>query len=169
MTKKALLTKYGTLAKDGASAIEVKNAITQAEKDLTPEDVDEIVLTVFEDPANDPEPAIPEEQPAPAPSVQSSAAGVLKKKYDIYRGQWHATKAVTGLDGKEVVVEWEFRKEGKPLKTGVPMEPEKAEYFNAGKRLRIGKCYTEQIIEVGYTGKVLDKLPNPFQVRDIVY
>lgn len=159
MTKKSLVVKYTAIAKAGGSAIEVKNAITQTEEGLTPEDVDDIVLTVFDEVGEG-------EEKAPTNTAAISAVPG-KKLYNILRGQWVAKRFVTGFDGKDTVIEWEFLPEGKAMKTGVPMEPDKAEIFNACKRIRAGRVFTEQMVEVGYTGKILDKLPNPFAVREI--
>jgi hypothetical protein len=171
MTKKSLVAKYAAIAKAGGSAVEVKNAITETEKELTPDEVDDIVLSIFDD--------VEEEEQQPAATGPAAASTDLppvdgkkdfsagKKRYNILRGKWWPTKSVPGLNGNELVVEWEFRPEGKPMKTGVPMEPGKADVFNASKRLRAGRVFTEQMVEVGYTGKILDILPNPFAVREI--
>jgi hypothetical protein len=174
MTKKSLQARFRSAIEGGASPIEVKNAITQAEPTLTPEEVDEIVLSLCDEQtakedAGDQTPA----DHQPAASTQAPDAGEIhpmlkgKKKYDIWRGKWHPRKAVTGLDGQDVVIEWEFMKDGKAVKTGVPMEPEKAELFNVGKHLRAGNTFTEQMIEVGYAGRIMDILPNPFTPREI--
>lgn len=167
MTKKSLLTKYGALAKEGATAVEIKNAITQAKPELSIEEVDEVVLEIFDDPSNDPEE--PKEEaaaPAAAP-IPTKSTGIIKKKYDIWKGKWVARKVITGPDGKDMVLEWEFMREGKAKRTGVPMEPEKADIFNHGKRLRLGNTLTEQMIESGYAGRILDTLPNPYQIREV--
>jgi hypothetical protein len=171
MTKKSLIAEYGKLSQQGASMVEVKNALTEARKELTPEEVDEIVLEIFNDPEHDPV-ADTQSQLAPAsntirqdPDKPHHAAG--KKRYDIYRGKWTPKKVTQGFDGKDFVLVWRFVPEGKPTKTGVPMEPEKAELFNASRRIRAGNTITEQLIEVGFEGDILDTLPNPFAVRDV--
>lgn len=176
MTKKSLLTKYEPMVEEGKSAVEIKNAIVQNEGDkaLTMEEVDEVVLSLFDDLANK------ENQPtadSQAPSANNSTAAVAEENsnipkgkvlYDIYQGTWWPIGVVTGHDNKEHVVEWEFRPEGNPKMTNVPCEPRRAEEFNAGKRLRAAKVPTEQMIEVGKVDKkVLDKLPNPNEVRRI--
>jgi len=171
MTKKSLMAKYEPMMSGGATAVEIKNAIMQneADKALTMEEVDEIVLELFEQ--ENPQGA---EQKAPAAGNDQKsevAAPVTpkgKKRYDIYQGQWWPVGVVTGHDGKDHVVEWEFRPEGKPKMTNVPCEPKRAEEFNAGKRLRAAKTPTEQMIEVGTVNKIIiDKLPNPNEVRRI--
>jgi len=166
MTKKSLLAKYQPLADAGASAVEVKNAITEAEKDLSLDQVDEIVFSIFDDLQED-RAKQPNTETAPAeePSTHPMLKG--KKLYDIFRGQWHPLESVTGFDGKDVVVLWEFRPEGKALKTGVPIEPAKADEFNHGKRIRAVKVFTEQMIPVGSTAKVYDELPDPTARRKI--
>jgi hypothetical protein len=178
MTKKSLLAKAAELAKAGASAVEVKNALTQAEPAIPITEIDEIVLATFDDPFNDPEPPKPgDQEPAAAAEVRPIVDGaiingkksVYKKKYDIMKGKWHARKAVRGLDGNDLVIEWEFVAEGKPTKTGVPMEPDKAEIFNSVRRIQQGNTFVEQLVEVGSTAKILHKIPNPFEVREIIY
>lgn len=174
MTKKSLQAKYRPAIEGGASPIEVKNAITLAETSLTLEEVDELVLSLCDE-QNEKENEQDQDPPnlQPPASTQSLDAGDIhpmlkgKKKYDIWRGKWHPRKAVSGLDGQDVVIEWEFMKEGKAMKTGVPMEPDKVEIFNKGKYLRAGNTFTEQMIEVGYEGRVMDILPNPFTPREI--
>lgn len=170
MTKKSLLAKYGALAKQGASAIEVKNAITETEKELKLEEVDEIVFEIFDDPTNDPEPEpIPAAAPQPAAvtTIVNGKKNVPKKKYDIWKGQWHARQMVKNFDGKDMVIKWEFIKEGKPVKTGVPMEEDKAELFNSSRRIQLGNTAIEQMIESGSTAPVFHILQNPFAVREI--
>ena len=178
MTKKSLLAKYAALAKAGASPIEVKNAITEAEKDLQPADVDEIVLEIFDQEEKDEQVEETAKTSQPEPEKALPAAAALqdpgkpdmtrgKKRYDIFRGQWHPRATITGPDGRDVVLKWEFMPEGKAVKTGVPMEPEKARIFNESKCLRIARTFTEQMIEVGSTEKVFDVLPNPYEVREI--
>lgn len=181
MTKKSLLAKYAPLEKAGASAIEVKNAITEAEKELTLEEVDDLVLTLFEDgekeeqanaaatPEKTAQPGATTETPPVATSVDPGKLDMTrgKKRYDIRRGQWHPRATITGPDGREIVLRWEFVPEGKAVKTGVPMEPDKAVVFNESKRLRVGRTFTEQMIEVGSTEKIMDILPNPYEVREI--
>ena len=179
MTKKSLLAKYAPLAKAGASAIEVKNAITEAEKDLPLVDVDEIALEIFDQEERDEQAAEATKivEPEASKDVALPAAtlpdpGKLdmtrgKKRYDIWRGQWHPRATITGPDGREIVLRWEFIPEGKAVKTGVPMEPDKVTIFNESKRLRVGRTFTEQMIETGSTEKVFDILPNPYEVREI--
>lgn len=178
---------------DGKSAVEIKNAITENEIDkaLTVEDIDEIVLALFDE-AEKADAAPAEQQTSaavsePAPQTSGITVGVQNAKgniinitsedpkvpkgkllYDIYQGQWWATATVTGYDGKDHVIEWEFRPDGKPKMTNVPCEPARAEDFNAGKRLRAAKVPTEQMIPVeAIEKKVIDKLPNPNEVRRI--
>lgn len=167
MTKKSLLNKAAELAKQGASAVEVKNALTQAEPTALVEEIDEIVLSTFDDPANDPEPPKVEEPAAASIAPPAPSKCVFKNKYDIWKGKWHPRKAVRGFDGNDLVIEWEFVAEGKPTKTGVPMEPDKAEIFNSVRRIRQGNTFTEQMILVGSTDKIFDRLPNPYEIREI--
>ena len=172
MTKKSLLAKYEPMVAEGKAAVEIKNAIVQneADKALTMEEVDEIVLALFDEAAakeNAPEEAraaeLSKETTAEIPNTPKG-----KKLYDIYQGQWWPTATVTGYDGKDHVIEWEFRAEGKPKMTNVPCEPNRAQEFNEGKRLRAAKTPTEQMIPVGQEIKtVIDKLPNPNDVRRI--
>lgn len=168
MTKKSLLAKYEPMVAEGKSAIEIKNAIVQNEADkiLTAEEVDEIVLDLF-----DTLPGAVQETPlsvVPQETAQTPTLPKGKKLYDIYHGQWWPTEAVTGFDGKDHVITWEFRPEGKPKMTNVPCEPHRAEEFNVGKRLRAGKVPTEQMIPVDAVDKiVIDKLPNPNEARRI--
>ncbi len=175
MTKKSLITKYEKVASAGGTAIEVKNAITQGEPGLSLEEVDELVLAIFdneekaEDQSGTTQPGATT-HPAPvaaAPISDKPDFTKGKKRYDILRGKWHARKYVTGFDGKDLVVLWEFEQEGKPMKTGVPMEPEKAEQFNVTKRLRAGNVFTEQMREVGSTEKMFDHVDNPYTVKEI--
>lgn len=168
MTKKSLLAKYKPLITAGASAIEVKNAVTEAEKELSTGEVDDIVLALFDEVDDTAAPVGPAEKlPAHDGTAQHpSIKG--KKNYNIFRGNWHPRKTVRGFDGKDIVIRWEFVPVGNAMKTGVPMEPEKVEVFNAGKRLRAGRVFTEQMVEVGYTGQILDEVDNPFQIRDVV-
>jgi hypothetical protein len=192
MTKKSLMAKYAPMVAEGKSPIEIKNAIVEneADKALTAEEVDEVVLSLFDEAAakenvaaeQQPQqpavqnqqvsaatketPAIVGEEPKRDLAIDSSGNTTLvpkgKKLYDIYQGQWWPTEIVTGYDGKDHVIEWEFRPEGKPKMTNVPCEPNRADEFNLGKRLRAGKTPTEQMIEVGaFNKKIIDKLPNP--------
>lgn len=173
MTKKSLIAKYYKIAKAGGTASEVKNAVTSGEPGLTLEEVDEIVLAIFDEEAEkdqQPEPAAPPKPVDPPPTAAPSDKPDFtkgKKRYDILRGKWHARKKVTGFDGKDLVVEWEFMPEGNPMKTGVPMEPARAEEFNVTKRVRAGNIFTEQMREVGSTERMLDKIPNPYTVQEI--
>lgn len=168
MTKKSLQNKGAELAKQGAFAVEVKNALTQAEPTADLSEIDEIVLSIFDDPANDPEPPKAEDH-TPDPTIKPQPSkGVFKNKYDILKGKWHPRKAVRGFDGNDLVIEWEFVAEGKPTKTGVPMEPDKAEIFNSVRRIRQGNTFIEQMILVGSTEKILDKISNPYEVREII-
>ena len=172
MTKKSLIAEYGKLSQQGASMVEVKNALTEAKKDLTPEEIDEIVLAIFDDPEHDP---LEQKEPIAAPSniIQQNPDkphhAVGKKHYNIVKGKWHPKRTVTGLDGKEKVIQWKFVPEGKPVKTGVPMEENKAEIFNASRRLEAGNIITEQLVEVGFEGDILHTLPNPFEVREVTH
>jgi hypothetical protein len=174
LTKKSLLKKYAVMVDDGKSAVEIKNAITEHEKDkaLTMDEVDEIVLALFEEPKETP--TVPVEQTTSTTEQAPTAIAATpklpngKKHYDIYHGQWWPVEVVTGFDGKDHVVEWEFRPEGKPKVTNVVCEPNRADEFNAGKRLRAAKVPTEQMIPVDAVDKkVIDKLPNPNEARRI--
>ena len=173
MTKKSLLAKYEPMVAENKSAIEIKNAIVQneADKALTMEDVDEIVLSLFEEPTaeeNAQEQLKTIDMMAPASVAENTNIPKGKKLYDIYQGQWWPTEVVTGYDGKDHVIEWEFRAEGKPKMTNVPCEPHRAKDFNEGKRLRAAKTPTEQMIPVDQEIKtVIDKLPNPNVGRKI--
>jgi hypothetical protein len=171
MTKKSLLAKYEPMMAAGKSAVEIKNAIVESEQDkeLTMEEVDEIVFELFaEDTVQPQSPKPPITNINEASNTEGPAVPKGKKLYDIYAGQWWATKVVTGYDGKDHVIEWEFRPEGKPRMTNVPCEPHRAEEFNAGKRLRAAKTPTEQMIDAGAENKIIiDRLPNPNEARAI--
>lgn len=161
MTKKKLVAEFLPKAQAGATAVEIKNSITQANPDLLLEEVDEIVFAVFEEPEKEQ----PKKETPVNDDPNSSIRG--KKLYDIFRGSWYPVEVVTGFDGKDLVVKWEFRKIGKAIKTGIPCEPAKADFFNQGKYLRVGKVETEQMFEQGSEEARFDTLPNPNERRKV--
>jgi len=158
LKKKSLLTKYHHLVEAEASPAEASNVIAEAEKDLPADHVTELVEALY---GLDPAPTRMPDTPAAEEKDEVPASIKGKKFYDIFRGQWHAVESVKGFDGRDHVVLWEFRPEGKAIRTGVPMEPSKAKEFNDGKRLRTGRTFTEQMIEVGSTDPIYDELPDP--------
>lgn len=164
LKKKSLVAKYANLVEKEVSPVEATNVITAAETDLPAEHVNELVEALY---GLDPAPerktgSVQEEDDDDAPA---SVKG--KKFYDIFRGQWHARETMPGFDGREVVVKWEFLSEGKATRTGVPMEPRKAQEFNEGKRLRTARTFTEQMIEVGSTEPIFDELPDPLARKKV--
>lgn len=176
LKKKSLLGKYIPVAKAGASPVEVKNAITEEQPGISMEDVDKVVLEVFaslEDPETEKEKVPAKETPPAAAAavdeVPHHPMTVGKARYDIWYGQWHPTGSVTNpMDGKTIVLNWEFRPEGKPRVTSIPCEPRRAEEFNAGKRLRVARVFTEQMIPCDQEDKrMYDKIDNPFEVKTI--
>ncbi len=162
MTKKSLLAKYQPLVDAEVSPVEAKNNITEAEKDLMPEQVDELIEALY-----DIEPAPTRKAELTPDKEEEHGNPMLKGKrfYNILRGKWIPLEAITGPDGKEIVVLWEFEKEGKPTRTGVPMEPDRAKAFNNARQLRSVNTYTEQMVLVGDESPIYDELPDPNKRR----
>lgn len=153
-TKESAINRHGHLA---SKSVDLVQALKADENNFTDEEVQMLFDAITK--PKEAGPAIKTDRTFPE---SESTKG--KKHYDIYWGQWFPLEKITNpFDGKEIVLKWEFRREGAARKTGVPMEPEKAREFNEGKRLRSAKSHTEQMFEVGDDSPIYDILPNPFQ------
>lgn len=181
LRKKAGVTKFLPIARAGASDVELKEAIASDEANYAPDEAEHIFLGVGEalNAAKTGELADPDKQVDTSSLTTASVLGPAaipiskevpgKKRYNIWRGQWHAKQTIRNpFDGKDMVVTWEFRAEGRAVVTNVPMEQNKVDEFNASRVLTVGNTYTEQMVLTGEEGIVLHKLDNPFEVKDIV-
>lgn len=155
--KKELVEKYHGLSTD-------KNELTQLiasdELDLSPEEIDELVAELLK-PADAP--------PVTSPVTPAAAlAKASKPRFDIIKGQWIPRQEVTiPGTGQKLVVKWEFQPDGKPVKTGIPMDQRQVDEFNASRRLRAIKNFTEQMVPEGSKEPIYDIVENPYAVKDI--
>jgi len=100
--------------------------------------------------------------------AKAQKAEVIRDKYDIIWGQWIPRQqiGIPGTDNK-MVLKWEFQPEGKPRKTGVPMDADQVKTFNDARKLRAVKAFTEQMVPTGSTEPIFDTLPNPYEVQEL--